>query len=129
MSSREQPAAAAPEERQITAALDAVNDPCSVAAGAPLSLLDMGLVRGWELSADGDLEVRFDVTAPVCLMAGHFAADARERLGAIPGVRTVTIRIDPSGDWSPERISARGRERLARRRERASRSTLPTEPA
>jgi metal-sulfur cluster biosynthetic enzyme len=103
-------------DAEIAAALEAVQDPCSVAAGAPMSLLDMGLVRGWEVSPDGDLDVRLDVTAPVCLMAGHFVADAQARLSAIDGVGEVTVRIDPSGDWSPERISARGRELLAARR-------------
>lgn len=105
-------------EREIATALSAVDDPCSVAAGAPLSLLDMGLVRGWELSPDGDLEVRLDVTTPVCMMAGHFVADAQARLEAIPGLGRVTVRVDPSGDWSPERISPSGRERLDRRRQR-----------
>jgi len=104
-----------PGEEEVLAALGEVVDPCSVAAGAPLSLLDMGLVRGWRLTLDGTLEVRLDVTAPVCLMAGHFVADARERLGALAGVRAVEIRIEPSGEWSPERISDRGRELLARR--------------
>jgi metal-sulfur cluster biosynthetic enzyme len=89
----------------IAAALEAVHDPCSLAAGTPMSLRQMGLVRGWEVSPDGDLEVRLDVTAPVCLMAGHFVADAQRRLEAIAGLRTVTVRVDPSGDWSPERMS------------------------
>ena len=106
-------------EDKIAAALADVADPCSVAAGVPLSLLDMGLVRGWELSEEGDLEVRLDVTAPVCLMSGHFVADAQRRLEAIPGLRQVTVTIDPSGDWSPERMSGGAAERLAKRREHA----------
>jgi metal-sulfur cluster biosynthetic enzyme len=100
---------------EIEETLASVPDPCSVAAGVPLGLTDMGLVRGWTVSAEGDLDVRLDVTSPLCLMVGHFVADARARLEAIPGVRTVTIRVDPTGEWSPEWISARGRERLARR--------------
>jgi metal-sulfur cluster biosynthetic enzyme len=102
-------------DEEIADALGAVQDPCSVAAGAPISLLDMGLVRGWELSPDGHLDVRLDVTAPVCLMAGHFVADAQERLSAIEGIGDATVRIDPSGDWSPDRISAHGRSLLAQR--------------
>ena len=103
-------------EDEVVAALAEVADPCSVAAGIPLSLLDMGLVRGWTLSADGDLEVRLDVTAPVCLMSGHFVADAQQRLEAIAGLRRVRVIVDPSGDWTPERMSGRATERLAKRR-------------
>lgn len=108
-------------DSEVTAALSAVSDPCSVAAGAALSLLDMGLVRGWAISPEGDLEVRLDVTTPMCLMAGHFIDDAQRRLEAIPGVRNVTVRVEPSGDWSPARISRRGQELLRRRRREPAR--------
>jgi metal-sulfur cluster biosynthetic enzyme len=105
-------------DRQIAQALESVPDPCSVAAGAPLSVSDMGLVRGWTVSADGDLEVRLDVTSPLCLMAGHFVADAQRRLNAIEGLRTVVVKVDPSGLWSTDNISRRGRARLDARRRR-----------
>jgi metal-sulfur cluster biosynthetic enzyme len=48
-------------------------------------------------------------------MSGHFVADAQRRLQAILGLREVIVRVDPSGDWSPDRISARGMERLSTR--------------
>jgi metal-sulfur cluster biosynthetic enzyme len=103
--------------QQVRAVLESVPDPCSVAAGASVSLLDMGLVRGWEVSPAGQVDIRLDVTSPVCLMAGHFVAEVQARLEKVPGLGTITVRIDPSGSWSPERISERGRELLAARHE------------
>jgi metal-sulfur cluster biosynthetic enzyme len=102
-------------DRQVRAVLESVPDPCSVAAGASVGLLDMGLVRGWEVSSDGEVDIRLDVTSPVCLMAGHFVAEVQARLEEIPGLGRITVRIDPSGCWSPEQMSARGRELLAGR--------------
>jgi metal-sulfur cluster biosynthetic enzyme len=104
-------------ERRVRAILASVPDPCSVAAGAPVSLLDMGLVRGWEVSPEGNVDIRLDVTSPVCLMAGHFVAEVQARLEEVPGLGTITVRIDPSGCWSPEEISNRGNELLAARRD------------
>jgi metal-sulfur cluster biosynthetic enzyme len=97
-------------------ALAAVPDPCSVAAGAPLGLLDMGLVRSWEIDADDRLTVVLDVTSAACMMAGHFVLDAETRLREIPGVRSVSVRVEPTLEWSEEWISERGRALLARRR-------------
>jgi metal-sulfur cluster biosynthetic enzyme len=102
-------------DRHVRAVLESVPDPCSVAAGASVSLADMGLVRGWEVSPEGDVDILLDVTSPVCLMAGHFVAELQTQLEKIPDLGVVTVRIDPSGTWSPERISDRGRALLAAR--------------
>jgi metal-sulfur cluster biosynthetic enzyme len=106
----------AERERLIGEVLAAVPDPCSVAAGAPLGLLDMGLVRSWQVDAEDRLTVVLDVTSPACMMAGHFVADAEARLKAIPGLRGVVVRVEPSLEWSEERLTPRGREILERRR-------------
>jgi metal-sulfur cluster biosynthetic enzyme len=103
-------------ERLVAETLAAVPDPCSVAAGAPLGLLDMGLVRSWQIDVDDHLAVVLDITSPACMMAGHFILDAQTRLARIPGIRSVEVRVEPSFEWSEERLTARGREILERRR-------------
>jgi metal-sulfur cluster biosynthetic enzyme len=96
-------------EREVMAALHEVKDPCSVAVGTPLSLVEMGLVRSCDISPDADVRIVLDVTSPMCLMAGHFLNDAQERLSAIPAVRSACVTVDPSGEWTPERIVDEGR--------------------
>lgn len=78
-----------------------IYDPCSVAAGRPQSVLDMGLVLDWTLSDSGELEVRFCVTFPGCTLAPHFLEAARERLAAISGVAAVRTWVDTSHVWQP----------------------------
>ena len=38
---------------RIMAALHQVCDPCSIAANAPISIVDMGLVRDWSIDEGG----------------------------------------------------------------------------
>ncbi len=73
----------------VRAALGRVHDPCSVAAGRPKSLIEMGLVLGWELDASGHLAVRFCVTMPMCTMAPHFTEAAKDELAKIEGVKDI----------------------------------------
>ena len=89
----------------VHAALAGVYDPCSVAAGRPLSLADMGLLLGAE--QDGaTLRVRFAVTFAGCTMAPHFLAAAEAALRALPGVDSVEARVDTGFAWTPDRMAA-----------------------
>jgi metal-sulfur cluster biosynthetic enzyme len=91
----------------VREALDAVVDPCSVVAGAPAGLVQMGLVRALELSegdAGATIRVRIGVTEPGCLMGASFAAQARAQLERLDGVARVEIELDHANDWMPSDI-------------------------
>ena len=103
----------------IADALETVCDPCSLAANAPLSVVDMGLVRSWTADADGNVVIRMCVTSPCCTMAPNILRGATEALEAVPGVRSVHIDIDASLAWSPDWMTERGKTMLAKRRARA----------
>ncbi len=92
-------------DEAIRSALDQVLDPCSVAAGRPLSLLAMGLVPGWEMRGT-TLHIRFGVTFAGCTMAPHFMEAAHALLLAIDGVDAVEAFVDTGFVWAPERIAA-----------------------
>lgn len=85
----------------IAAALAPIHDPCSVAAGRPTSIADMGLVRGWTLDR-GTLTVTFVVTFAGCTMAPHFTQAARKALLALPGVDEVVTIVDTGFAWTPD---------------------------
>jgi metal-sulfur cluster biosynthetic enzyme len=89
----------------VRAVLSQIHDPCSIAAGRPTSLLDMGLVRGWSFD-QGMLTVDFCVTFAGCTMAPHFTQAAAEALGALPHVTSVVTRIDTDFIWTPELMTA-----------------------
>ena len=87
-------------DEQVRAVLSRIHDPCSVAAGRPTSVLDLGLVLGWALEGR-TLRVRFCVTFAGCTMAPHFTGAAERDLAALPGVDRVETEVDTGWEWVP----------------------------
>ena len=111
----------------IEAALGRVFDPCSLAAHAPVSIVEMGLVLGWRVDEAANVTVRMCVTSPCCTLAPNIAAGAERELRRIDGLGEVTVEMDAATFWTPERMTDRGRETLQRSRER-SLTLLPVRP-
>ncbi len=101
-----------PELRErILAALDEIKDPCSLAAGTPLGLSEMGLVKELVIGADGAIDVSLRLTSPFCHMIGFFKTEAIRRIGELPGVTQVSFQADNGLDWSPNDIAPAARSR------------------
>jgi metal-sulfur cluster biosynthetic enzyme len=84
-------------ETAVRNALNTIIDPCSVIAGAPGGLDDMGLVRAIEIieaPAGAHVNVTIAVTEPTCLMGVVFLREAEATLSALDGVAAVTVRFD-----------------------------------
>ena len=90
----------------ITTELDEIKDPCSLAAGTPFGLDEMGLVDEIVISDSGEVLVKLRLTSPFCHMIGFFKQEATRRIEALPGVTAVNLMADNGLDWSPSRISA-----------------------
>jgi len=106
----------------VRAALAHVYDPCSIAAGRPTSLIDMGLTTGWAFDA-GTLRITFCVTFAGCTMAPHFTEAARVELAKIAGVECVETIVDTRHVWQPlNPIAMRGEPQAWRKR--GARATL-----
>jgi metal-sulfur cluster biosynthetic enzyme len=102
-------------EAEVREALDAVVDPCSVVAGAPAGLVQMGLVRSLELSegeSGATIRICIGVTEPGCLMGASFAAQARAQLERLAGVARVEIELDHANDWMPGDMDREYQRRL-----------------
>lgn len=112
----------------IRTCLNSIVDPCSVAAGAPAGLIDMGLVRSIRHSQGrhGEkVEVVIAVTEYGCLLGASFAQSAYERLSSLPGVEHVDVRLDDRFDWSPADMTPEYSARLDEHRSRARAQTAP----
>jgi len=104
-------------DEQIRLALEQVCDPCSIAAQAPLSIIDMGLIQGWLVDAQGNLVVRMCLTSPSCTMSPNMVKAAEELLSAIPGLTSARVEVDAKAFWTPDRMTERGRNILDLRRQ------------
>ncbi|TDV48664.1 metal-sulfur cluster assembly factor [Actinophytocola oryzae] len=101
---------------RVREALNTIIDPCSVVAGAPVGLVDLGLVRQLTVTPAPDgaaVLVRIGVTEPACLMGASFVVRAKEVLDAIPEISTVDVGLDHAADWTPDDIAPAYQLRLA----------------
>ena len=99
-------------EELVWAALREVYDP-----EIPVNIVDLGLI--YDLSTEpvgeGDrrkVTVQMTLTAPGCGMGPALAADARQRVSALPGVAEAEVSLVWDPPWGPERISPEGRVKL-----------------
>lgn len=102
-------------DADVAEALRTVVDPCSAATGAPLNLLDMGLVRRAE-RVDDRVEVELRLTSPICWNAAPMIEAVEQAVSRIAGVRRVTCTADHGLEWMPDMITAEGKARLRRLR-------------
>lgn len=92
-------------------ALRRVVDPCSIATGVPVDLLDMGLVKGLRLDG-GTAHVELLVTSPLCTQIGLIVDRVREVLAEVDGVGSVEVTVDARAEWWPGMMAASARQRL-----------------
>lgn len=95
-------------EPQIRALLNTIIDPCSRAAGAPVGLDDLGLVRRVEITGpDSDQRVRVvvGVTEWGCMMGAAFLTEASKLLETVVMSDRVIVDLDTEFDWVPEDMS------------------------
>jgi metal-sulfur cluster biosynthetic enzyme len=117
-----------PTDEDVRAALNQIIDPCSRVAGAPVGLVDMGLIRRLTLTdrrGAVDVHVVIGVTEYGCLLGPSFASEAGKLLDALPGIGTIDIELDGEFDWEPGDMSADYRQHLAQRRAETNRVMLP----
>ncbi|MES2492464.1 MAG: iron-sulfur cluster assembly protein [Pseudomonadota bacterium] len=95
--------------------LDEVKDPCSAAAGTPLGLLEMGLVKRLVLKPEGTAIVELRLTAPFCHMIAYFHEEITKRLTSLPGICTVEISTDEGLDWNTSYMSPAAQAARARK--------------
>lgn len=102
---------------RVDAALRRVHDPCSLTHGAPMSIVDMGLVRHRDVAVDGTIEVIVGVTGPGCLFVGLIVDavehEVRAELGEGAAVR---VAVDTAHVWTEADLAPGAREALAARR-------------
>jgi metal-sulfur cluster biosynthetic enzyme len=132
----------APLRERVLAAIDSIQDPCSLAQAVPVGLSEMGLVTGVELGEPGDdgrrdVALTLRVTAPGCMYVPFMDRSIRAAVGELEEVGEITTDWDPDAEWSlsdisgpaQERIAAARERRLARARERKSAAARERRPA
>jgi len=82
----------------------------------PVNIVDLGLVYDLKLeplpSGKKKVMVRMTLTAQGCGMGPSIAADARDKISALPGVEEALVEVVWDPPWSAEMMTAEGKKRL-----------------
>lgn len=100
-----------PEEeiaRAVWSALATVKDP-----ELPVSLIDLGLVYGVEVTGDS-VRVVMTFTSTACACANWIVDDVREAVQGVPGVKAVSVDVVWDRPWNRSWVNSNGRRDLAR---------------
>lgn len=99
-----------PSESDVLAALRRCYDPCCREKG--ISVVDMGLIEAVEI-AGRDVRIDMVLTSGWCPFAMHLLTDMEQQVAALEGVEKVNVNIVWNPTWTPARLSADARRKLA----------------
>lgn len=100
-----------PDRAAVEACLDQIVDPCSTASVTPMSIVEMGLLRGLDISPSGKVDVHLRISDPGCMMVSYMTGEAIRLVSALDGVTEVSVDCDDGMDWDPDMIDPRVQER------------------
>ena len=96
-----------PSRDEIVAALHHLIDP-----EVGINVVDLGMIGAIDVGADGRVEIEMIPTTAGCPMHDTLSDGAKFIAGGLRGVTAVDVRFTYEPPWTPERITADGREAL-----------------
>jgi len=85
---------------QIVEALQGIHDP-----EIPVNIYDLGLIYGFVIDGDQNVQIQMTLTAPGCPVAGMLVEQVAQRVGALPGVRASHVELTWDPPWTKDRMS------------------------
>lgn len=87
-------------EVQIVRVLRNIYDP-----EIPVNIYDLGLIYEVNIDPDGKVLVVMTLTAPGCPMADELIAEIHEKVGEVPGVTGVEVKLTFNPPWNRDMMS------------------------
>lgn len=78
----------------------------------PVDIYELGLIYDIRISEEGDVHIVMTLTTPFCPVADSLPQEVEEKVGAIEGVRSVTVEVTFDPPWSVERMSESAKAEL-----------------
>lgn len=92
---------------RIVAALRSVQDP-----EIPLNIYDLGLIYGFDVTAEGAVAIRMTLTAPACPVAGMMPGLVESAVRTVDGVASVCVDLVWDPPWHKGLMSEAARLQL-----------------
>jgi metal-sulfur cluster biosynthetic enzyme len=90
---------------RIEAQLARIVEPCSIAFGQPISIVEMGLIDRIDV-ADGHAEITLCLTDASCVHFAGMQGFIRDELLELPEISSVEVRQTLDLLWTPDRRRA-----------------------
>jgi FeS assembly SUF system protein len=71
----------------------------------PVNIYDLGLIYDVKVEPTGHVDVMMTLTAPGCPVAGTLPGEVEDRLTALPGVRSVNVKVVWDPPWDKTKMS------------------------
>lgn len=85
---------------QVLQALKSVYDP-----EIPVNIVDLGLIYGVTIEANGEAHIRMTLTAPSCPVAGILPGQVEAAARGVPGITDVKMELVWDPPWDRNRMS------------------------
>ena len=92
---------------QVKASLKQCMDP-----EVPMSIVDMGLIYGIDISDSNDVDIKMTMTTQGCPLHETLVQDVTRFVKKVPGVNNVNINIVWDPPWSMDKMSEEGKAML-----------------
>lgn len=92
---------------QVRASLKQCMDP-----EVPMSIVDMGLIYGIDISESNDVDIKMTMTTQGCPLHETLVQDVTRFVKKVPGVNKVNINIVWDPPWSMDKMSDEGKAML-----------------
>ena len=93
--------------QRVEAVLRSVYDP-----EIPVNICELGLIYGFEVSAEGAIDIKMTLTAPNCPAATAMPAEIEAKIRAIEGVIDANVELVWDPPWDKSRMSEAARLEL-----------------
>jgi len=94
-------------EEQVRASLKQCMDP-----EVPLSIVDMGLIYGIDISENNDVNIRMTMTTKGCPLHDTMVDDVTRYAKKVPGVNNVQVDIVWDPPWSMDKMSDEAKAKM-----------------
>ena len=91
-------------EAEVVEVLKTVRDP-----ELPISIWDMGLIYGVDVSPDDEVTIRMTLTTPACPVADTLPREVEQKVAALQGVKSCSVELVWEPPWTPERMTEAAR--------------------
>ncbi|MDE1766222.1 MAG: PqqD family peptide modification chaperone [Thaumarchaeota archaeon] len=76
----------------------------------PISVVDMGLIYGVNISDDNKVDIKMTMTTRGCPLHDTLVSDVKRYVNKVPGVAGVNVEIVWDPPWTPEKMSDEGKK-------------------